>query len=378
METIKFDNQIVNHAQIEQSLWSEIEPNNVIRLHCNETPFDIPQEIKLKIATKMADLAWNQYPDFHQTKLSSLIAEKANLSAENILLGNGSSQLIQQVVGCFSKFLSEAIIESPTFTFYHQVCQNEKMPYREWNLKDGANFDLDNFPQIIEPALVILTSPNNPTGTILPNTTLETLLKQHSNCIFVIDEAYGEFGGESALPLVCQYSNLLVLKTMSKGYGLPSIRFGYVTGSVTLIQYLKKHIVPFTINVFTELVVAEFLTNPVLINTLKANQTRIKNLRDFVYFLLDEVAEETLFKVLPSAANFLLLRFEEPKLLEKIKTIFQSRNILVAFPIPQCMRISVGTEVEMNKVVRIIKNAIREHKMDTLEAQITPFEGEIA
>lgn len=354
--------QKLNLAKIEQTLWSEIESNEAMRLHCNETPFDIPQNLKQQLVNKMTDLAWNRYPEFHQTQLNALIAKEAGLMSENILLGNGSSQLIQQIVNCCSKFLSEAIIENPTFTFYHQVCQNERMPYKEWSINKDDCFDLSDFPTLSEPSLVILTSPNNPTGAILPLSTLKTLLKQHANCIFVVDEAYGEFGGESALSLVNEYPNLLVLKTLSKGYGLPSIRFGYVAGSASLIQLLKKYTVPFTINVFTELVVSEFLTNPLLINALKVNQARIKNLRDFVYYLLDEMADETSFKVLPSAANFLMLRFHNVELFEQIKNVFNARNILVSYPIPQCIRLTIGTEVEMNKVVRIIKHTLDQGK----------------
>lgn len=362
MNLIANRNQKLNLAKIEQTLWSEVESQEAIRLHCNETPFDIPQNLKQQLVDKMADLAWNRYPEFNQTQLNALVAKEAGLMSENILLGNGSSQLIQQIVNCCSKFLTEAIIENPTFTFYHQVCQNERMPYKEWSIGQNDCFDLSDFPQVNEPSLIILTSPNNPTGAILPLATLQTLLQQHSNCIFVIDEAYGEFGGESALQLVNEYANLLVLKTLSKGYGLPSIRFGYVAGSASLITLLKKYTVPFTINVFTELVVREFLTNPLLINALKANQARIKNLRDFVYYLLDEMADEMSFKVLPSAANFLLLRFKDAELLEQIKAVLHSRNILVGYPMPHCLRLTIGTEVEMNKVVRIIKQTLNQRK----------------
>ncbi|WP_435354298.1 pyridoxal phosphate-dependent aminotransferase [Emticicia sp. SJ17W-69] len=360
--TIANRNQKLNLAKIEQILCSEVEANEAIRLHCNETPFDIPQNLKQQLVDKMNDLAWNRYPEFHQTKLNALVAKEAGLSSENILLGNGSSQIIQQIVNCCSKFLSEAIIENPTFTFYHQVCQNERMPYKEWNINENDSFDLSNFPQVSEPSLIILTSPNNPTGAILALSTLETLLNQYNNCVFVVDEAYGEFGGESALPLVNEYPNLLVLKTLSKGYGLPSVRFGYAAGSASLIQLLKKYAAPFTINIFTELVVSEFLTNPLYINALKANQARVKNLRDFVFYLLNEMSGETTFKVLPSAANFLMLRFFDAELLEQVKNVLSARNILVSYPIAQSLRLTIGSEVEMSKVIRIIKQVLNQYK----------------
>lgn len=362
VEQIQAINVVSDYSQIEQTLWTALGPNEGMRLHCNETAFDIPQNLKQQLVNKMMNVAWNRYPDFHQTQLHTLIAKEAGVSPENIVLGNGSSQLIQQIINCCSKFLSEAIIEHPTFTVYHQMCQNERMPYKQWEISEENTFDLNTFPQVTEPSLIILTSPNNPTGASLPITTLQTLLSQHPNCVFIVDEAYGEFGGESALPLVNEYANLLVLKTLSKGFGLPGIRFGYAAGNASLINLIKKHTIPFTINVFTEVVVTEFLTNPLYINAVKANQARVKNLRDFVAYLLDEMADETSFSVLPSAANFILLRFHDAVLLEQIRKVLSARNIMVGYPVEQCLRLTIGTEVEMNTVLRLMKYTISQHK----------------
>jgi histidinol-phosphate aminotransferase len=357
---------------IEQNLWSVIESHEAIRLHCNEMPFDIPQNLKQEIANKMANLAWNQYPDFQQKELISLLADSVNLKSENLLLGNGSSQLIQQIVGCVSKFISEIIIESPTFTLYHQICNNERMNIREWQLNEDSTFELSTFPITTEPALIIITSPNNPTGAVLANKDLRNLLTEHKNCIFLIDEAYGEFRDESATVLINEFSNLLVLKTFSKGLGLPSARFGYALGNKILIDLLRKNTIPFTINVFTELLVRETLTNPELKRVIKTNQERIKNLRDFTHFLLDEISENGSFKVLPSNSNFLLLRFQDAELLEQIKQILASRNIVVSYPLPNGLRLTIGNEVEMNKVVRIIKQQVF-----AFEAKINSFVEEV-
>jgi histidinol-phosphate aminotransferase len=371
------NNQVSDYTQIEPMLWAEIGYNEVMRLHCNEMAFDIPQNLKQQLFNKMLNVTWNRYPDFHQTQLRTLIAKEAGLSAENIVLGNGSSQLIQQMVSCCSKFLSEAIIENPTFTLYHQVCQNEQMPYKQWNISEEDFFDLSNFPDVTEPSLIILTSPNNPTGASLPLATLETLLRRHTNCIFIVDEAYGEFGGESALSLVNDYTNLLILKTLSKGYGLPGIRFGYAAGSACLMNLIKKYTIPFTINIFTEFVVTEFLSNPIYMNALKANLARVKNLRDFVFYLLNEMADEKTFKVLPSDANFLMLRFYDSDLLNQIKNVFTARNIFVSYPIDQCLRLTIGTEVEMSTVVRLIKSALTQYKCTTKRLEEAQPEHEL-
>lgn len=345
-------------------------PENVARLHCNETPFDLPEALKQQLTAKMASLSWNQYPDFHNTALKALIAQQANVTPENILLGNGSSQLIQQIVSCFSKVFSVAILESPTFTFYHQVCQNERMRYQEWVLSPNTGFDLASFPQLTEPALVVLTSPNNPTGATLPLAYLQTLLEKHPECVFVIDEAYGDFGGETALSLVQRYANLLVLRTFSKGYGLPSVRFGYAAGNTALIQLVKKYTIPFTVNCFTEIIVSEALTNAEFIKFQQANIQRINNLRDFIYQLLDEVAAPHTFSVQPSSANFLLLRFNDDDLFNNLKLALQANRILVGYPLQNCLRLTIGTEVEMHRVVRLLKKTMAQHKSRAIETNV--------
>lgn len=365
MKTIGTNNSA--YTSIEQTLWKDTESHEIIKLNCNESPFDLPTYIKRELTSKMMDLAWNRYPDLQQKDLASLIAESVGLQTENILFGNGSSQLIQQIVSCCAKFIDGVIIENPTFTLYHQFCQNERLTIREWNLNMDDSFEMTNFPQITEPSLVIITSPNNPTGAVLPTNQLKTLLSQNPGYIFLVDEAYAEFANESAVALINDYSNLLVLKTFSKGLCLPSIRFGYVLGDRVLIDLLRKFTLPFTVNIFTELVVRESLTNSRLINILKVYQERIKNLRDFTYYLLSEIADNTLFSVYPSASNFLFLRFHESVLVEKIKNVLTARNITVSYPIANCLRLTIGTEVEMSKIVGLIKQIVDVYKCDPKE-----------
>ncbi|MCU0339741.1 MAG: histidinol-phosphate aminotransferase family protein [Spirosomaceae bacterium] len=345
---------IPQQPALEQQLWAERHASQPTRLHCNESPFDLPLALKQQITAKMADLAWNRYPDFYNTQLTALVAQHAQVQPENVLLGNGSSQLIQQVVGGCAKFLSKVVIESPTFTFYHQVCQNERMTQQEWALDLDGSYDLSTFPKVNEPALVILTTPNNPMGTTLPQAHLETLLTENSHCIFLVDEAYAEFGDETVVSLTTQYPNLLVLKTLSKGYGLPCARFGYLVGNSELVKVLKNYSVPFTINVFTEVVVTELLTNAAVANALHINRERIKNLRDFVFEQLDEMSGHG-FTAKPSSSNFILLRFQDEVLFEQVKAALLAFNILVSYPVASCLRLTIGSEVEMSRVLRLVR-----------------------
>ena len=152
--------------------------------------------------------------------------------------------------------------------------------------------------------------------------------------------------------------NLLVIKTLSKGWGLPSVRFGYVLGDEKLLAPLKKTLVPFTVNIFTEMIVREFLTNPAIIQALKVNRERIINLRNDVYQWLNEMSSADQFRVFPSEANFLLLRFSDTALLTAVKEALSSQHILVGYPMPGALRLSIGTEAEMHRVLQVFKQVL--------------------
>lgn len=351
-----------------------IEENTPIKLNRNESPFDVPESLKQSITNKMVALSWNRYPDFHQTDLTQLLADSVSLKTENILLGNGSSQLIQQIFNCFSKFISEAIIENPTFTLYHQICQNERLSFKEWHLNEDGTFNIESFPAINEPSIVIITSPNNPTGTIFPKNELSKLLKLHPECIFLVDEAYGEFATESSIDLISEFSNLLVLKTFSKGFGLPSVRFGYVAGSKVLIDLLRKHTIPFTINIFSEMIVREALTNHEFQKIIRENQERIKTLRDSTQKLLSGMAKENHFAVIPSQSNFILVKFQDTELFNEMKQMLVSRNILVNYPVANCIRITIGTEAEMNTFLQLFEKLNKSFIQKTKLFRVAEFE----
>jgi histidinol-phosphate aminotransferase len=333
-----------------------------LRLDRNEMPFDIPRDLKEQLMAKLIDIPLNRYPDFYNSELTQLIAKSIGVEAENIVLGNGSSQLIQQLVGCLAKVFSKAIIEKPTFSFYHHVLANERMPYQEWELTEDGVFELAQFPPVNEPTLVMLSSPNNPTGALLPHETLRQLLETYPNSVFIIDEAYAEFGGPSAVALINEYANLMVLKTFSKAYGLPGLRLGYVVGGASLIQLVKKHTVPFTINIYTEAAVKELLTNPAFEQAVRISRERVKNLREFVCYLLDDLSTPNSFAVYPTGTNFLLMRFDDASLYEAVRDMFAKRKILVSYPMDKTIRLTIGTEPEMLEVVRLMKHAVNQQK----------------
>ncbi|GAA4464705.1 histidinol-phosphate transaminase [Nibrella saemangeumensis] len=347
---------------VETSLWHELGTSQSIRLDLNEMPFDLPQELKQHIANKLISLNWNRYPDFYNWELTSLIAASAGVTTDSVILGNGSSALIQQLVSCFSKVYGQAVLEKPTFGFYHQVCAQERLPYQEWVLAEDGTYEIENFPRLAEPTLVMLTSPNNPMGTLLPLKDLRLLLAAYPDSVFVLDEAYSEFSNQSALSLVHEFANLMVLKTFSKGYGLPGLRLGYLVGSPSLVRLLKANTVPFTINIFTELVVKELLANPAFAQAVRINRERVKGLRDFSLYLLQELAGEDRFIVQPSGTNFLMLRFRNSELHQSLKDLFAQRGIRVSYPMPLTMRITIGTEPQMHQLVRLIKHVVNVSK----------------
>ncbi|MFN8355573.1 MAG: histidinol-phosphate transaminase [Spirosomataceae bacterium] len=324
------------------------------RLHFNEMPFDLPIHLKERVLNRMLNMPWNQYPD--NSNLTSLLADYYKVTPENILLSNGSSVLIQLIIRCFSKVFSHAIMESPAFGLYEQCCQQEQLPYQTWQLTHDFKYNLSTFPKHHEPTLVLLSSPNNPTGAVLDTASLKTLLERNPTSLFVIDEAYAEFEGTSAVPLTKQYSNLLVLKTFSKAFGLPSIRFGYVIGQMAPLALIRKHILPFNINLFTQVAAEEVLSIPAIMAQVSFNQMKLRQIRDTFYRTICQQGSSFVETGTPTA-NFLFIRFHHAQYLPLLQKVFQQNGILIADWSQQCkgcLRISIGTAQEMQQVTDLL------------------------
>jgi len=226
-----------------------------VKLNQNENPWDWPAEVKQEMARVCLERPWNRYPPFVPEDLKSALAEYAGVSPECVLAGNGSNEMLLVSLVSLMDRSRPVILCQPTFTVYELLVRGMGGTVCPVMLRRGDfRFDL---PAIREAcrgnprSLLILCSPNNPTGCSLTREDLLVLLSEHSGML-LLDQAYVEFGGYDALPLLREFPNLVITRTFSKAFAGAGLRIGYLVGAPEVVQEMNKVKLPYNINFFTD------------------------------------------------------------------------------------------------------------------------------
>ncbi len=325
----------------------------LIKLNQNESPFDLPDDIKTRILHKLSGIKWNLYPDFIPTELYEKIASHLSVNSDNILIGNGSNEMINTILCSSIESGKRVIMPVPTFTVYNLISSNLNGDIVKIELNQDMSFPVDRIAEesAHKGSVTIICSPNNPTGSLMNVNEIKTVLKR-SNGLVVIDEAYIHFGGESVISLIKQYDNLVVLRTFSKAYGLAGLRIGVMITNSDLITEFSKVKLPYNINIFTINTLLTILETPDYIN--KNIQTIIKS-RDQMYQKLNGYK---FLKVYPSSANFFLIKVKNSA---DLFNYLKDNNILIRDVssyqmLTNHLRISVGSEDENNRLYELLEN----------------------
>ena len=185
-----------------------------IKLDQNECPFDWPQELKTKVLNRVLEQEWNRYPEPHGEYFHNLLADYVGVPRDCIISGPGSNTLIPLLIDSMGKTRKgKLVIARPSFALFEAQCKYSGVDYEPWNLSENFEYKIDSLPDLPEGSMVIFANPNNPTGSSIPNELLEELLKKNPSSLFVADEAYYEFAGESCVSLLKSYDNLLIMRT---------------------------------------------------------------------------------------------------------------------------------------------------------------------
>ncbi|MCH7525291.1 MAG: histidinol-phosphate transaminase [Bacteroidetes bacterium] len=315
--------------------------SNLIFLDANENPFEN---------------GVNRYPDPQQIKLKSLLSEIKGVSVKNILLGNGSDEVLDLIFRAFCEPNKDnIIILPPTYGMYKVLANINAVEIIKVQL--GKNFQ-PQVQQILTASngnskLLFLCSPNNPTGNSFNKGKVETLINNFKG-IVVIDEAYIDFSKEESwLCRLNEFSNLIVTQTLSKAYGMAGIRLGICYASTEIIKVLNTIKPPYNINELTQQRALDQLTISNIINSqvnsiLKEREILIKNLKsiDFIN------------TVHPTDANFVLVKVDDAnkRYNQLIKKGIVVRNRTNQPLCKNCLRITVGTEEENRKLTKALKD----------------------
>ncbi|HUQ25873.1 MAG TPA: histidinol-phosphate transaminase [Burkholderiales bacterium] len=326
--------------------------SGMVKLDAMENPYALPEPLRRELAERLARVDLNRYPDPGATALRELIARRMRVPAGmEILLGNGSDDLIQIITFALARPGSTMMYPAPTFVMYRinavlAGMKGEPVPLRaDFSLDAGAFIER---MKALKPALVFIAYPNNPTGVLYPEAEVAQIVRAAPGLV-VIDEAYHAFAGASFLPRLAEFPNLVVLRTVSK-LGLAGIRLGYLAGRPEWIEQLNKVRQVYNVNVLTQ-AAAEFMLER--LEVLEEQAARILAERESLGRGLAKLPGVTVF---PSAANFFLLRVPDAA---RVDAALKNQGVLVKNLHPglaQCLRVTVGTPDEN----RILLTALRE------------------
>jgi histidinol-phosphate aminotransferase len=330
-------------------------PNSegMVKLDAMENPYPLPEKLRRELAEVLARVDLNRYPEPSPRELRELIARKMNVPQDmEILLGNGSDELLQLVTLALARPGATVMYPAPTFVMYAMYAtffglKAVPVPTREDFSLDTAAFLARMKAE--KPALVFISYPNNPTGTLYPEQDVAAVIRAAPGLV-VMDEAYHAFAGKSFMARLPEFPNLVVLRTVSK-LGLAGIRLGYLAGRAQWIEQFDKVRSPYNVNVLTQ-AAASFLLER--LDVLEEQAARIRADRDT---LAKALAALPGMKVYPSEANFILTQVPDPK--GTFEALRRQGVLVKIFNDPSMkkyLRITVGTPDEN----RILLNALRE------------------
>ncbi len=324
----------------------------MVKLDAMENPYPLPPALRRELAQVLAGVELHRYPDPGAQKLRALIKQKMGVPAGmEVLLGNGSDDLIQVLSLTLARPGAAVMYPAPTFVMYSMNAVFSGLRAVPMPLREDFSFDAGAFierMQAEKPALVFLAYPNNPTGVLYPEQQIIEVIRACPGLV-VVDEAYHVFAGKTLMQRLPEFPNLLVLRTVSK-LGLAGIRLGYMAGRPEWIAELDKVRQVYNVNVLTQAAAMFVLER---LEVLEAQAARIRADRED---LKKELMKLQGVQVFPSAANFFLVRVPDaPRTYEALRR----QGVLVKNVHPgiqNCLRITVGTPDEN----RILLTALRE------------------
>jgi len=293
----------------------------------------------------------NRYPDPQQKQLKKLIAQRNKVEATQIVLGNGSDELLDMIMRVFCEpSVDNVIITPPTFGIYKVLANTNNVEVREADLTDEFELNVSSITNLIDAntKLIFICSPNNPTGNLMEATTIKALLK--FNCLIVIDEAYIDFSNqESWISSLDKYPNLIITQTLSKAWAHAGIRLGMSFSSKEIAANLNKIRLPYNINALSQQKAMDVLSNPAV---FKRDVQAIKKEKEVLQEALNQLP--IIEKVHPSDANFFLVKFKNASNIYAQLAVqgIILRNFSKAKGCTNCLRISVGTSEENEALIK--------------------------
>jgi histidinol-phosphate aminotransferase len=332
--------------------------DRLVKLNTNENPYP-PSPRVIAAIQAAAQQGLQLYPDPDATALRQTIATHYGLAAQHVFVGNGSDEVLAHAFFAFFQHGCPLLMPDISYSFYQVYCGLYDIPFERLPLTHEMCLDVSAYAQVDGTAVagVVIANPNAPTGIGLPLQQIEQLLRQHPTRVVLVDEAYVDFGGASAIPLIAQYSNLLVVQTLSKSRSLAGLRVGFACGQAHLIDALARVKNSFNSYPLDRLAIAGAVA--AFEDTAYFEQTRqaVMSSREGLILALEDLG----FSVLPSAANFVFARHPKHDAAGIAAGLRASHVLVRHFKLPrieQYLRISIGTPAQCDALLQALGSVL--------------------
>ncbi|MEP6742923.1 MAG: histidinol-phosphate transaminase [bacterium] len=337
-------------------LVTEAAAPTLIRLNSNENPYG-PSPMAVKAMTDAFSLAW-RYPDEHEHLLVESLAKMNGVASNQILLGNGSGEVLKVAAAAFTGTGKKLVVGNPTFEAIAAHAGVAGAEVAKISLTSDYEHDLPKMlAETKNAGLIYICNPNNPTASITPKHELRAFLgKVPAQTIVLIDEAYHHYvetnDYESVIPLVAQYPNLMVARTFSKIYSMAGLRCGYCVARPELIARMRAQQSWDSINIMALVAAIASVQDTEQVEQGRRRNTEVKN---YVYSELNKSG----YKFIPSHANFMMVDLRRE--VRPAIAAMRARNVQVGrlFPaMPNFMRVTIGTRPQMEAFVTAFRSVM--------------------
>jgi histidinol-phosphate aminotransferase len=337
-------------GETEAALAAMLVPKGMVYLNRNETSLD--EEVHLEIIEAIRTDPLSRYPDALSEELVKMLSEYVKLPSNWLMVCPGSAQALDMIARTYTNPAKKVTILFPTFEVFPHCVTIQRASIDAYSYRDPFKVNIADFLKNTDPAsaLIYIANPGNPTGLYHTPQEIAQIAASRPQALFVIDEAYIEFGGESALGLLRQNPEQFILtRTLSKAFGLAGLRIGYIIGHPKLLAPIRQFLIPYSTSRIAQVAACSILSKP---RKVGAQIKAICEQRDRMAFELRALG----YRVEVGPTNFILLFVSEPN---KALSFFRRHNVLVSNPsssnLGQCVRISVGDESVTSRVIALAK-----------------------
>jgi len=325
-------------------------PDYDIVVNANECPWDIPKPLKEEICQKIMATSLNRYPDAGFRRLLTALSDYTGYPENHHICGNGSDELIAMLYQTFVSPGEVTISHSPSFAMYGIWAEIAGATFMDVPDTDEGTPDCEAIIHLANThgaKMIFICNPNNPTGYLFSREDIMQII-DNTQSLIVLDEAYMEFHGSSMGDLIGLYpERLIIMRTLSKAFGLASLRCGYCLGDPQLIDYMYKVKAPYNINTLTQIAAETVLNNRDL---LKERLVLLKEEKCKMNDLLQSLPNVQTY---PAASNFIY--FKTPQAQAIYDAMEANRVLIKYYPGDQAIRLTVGSPDENKKIAKILK-----------------------